>query len=359
MPEKNNITSISISTGTMIRMVLVVLGFFLIYLLRDLLLVVLTAIVIASFVEYAADRFKKRKIGRVTGVVILYVTSLLVLAGIFYLFAPLLITEIYNFSTFLSSYLPNTAFLNYFQSGAFSGAKDVVANLSGNFSISSLLSVSRTFITNLSGGFFQILSVAFGSIFNVIMIIVISFYLSVQEKGIENFLRVVVPPKHEEYAVDLWERSRHKIALWIKGQMLLGLLIAVLVYLVLSLIGIQYALLLAIVTGFLELIPYGFLVAMVPAIAFAFLSGGITSALMVTGAYLIIHQFEVYLFAPLIIRRVVGLSPLVVILAVLIGFQLAGIWGLVLAIPVAVCLMEFFTDIEKKRIFIRTSNESR
>jgi len=182
---------------------------------------------------------------------------------------------------------------------------------------------------------------------------------SIQEKGIENFLRVVVPPKHEDYAVDLWQRTSHKIALWIKGQMLLGLIVAVLVYLVLSLIGIQYALLLALITGFLELIPYGFLIAMVPAIAFAYLSGGVTSTLMVAGAYLIIHQFEVYLLAPLIVRKVVGLSPLVVILAVLIGYQLAGVWGLILAIPVAVCLMELFSDIEKKKIFAKTRNETK
>ena len=355
MPEKNNPTSISISTGTMIRFILVVLGFVLIYFLRDLMLVVLTSIVIATFMEAASGRLRRMKIGRVSAVVILYIVTLLFLAGVFYLFAPLLITEIYNFSTFLSTYIPNAPFLNYFQNDAFSGAKDVVANLSHSLSLTSLLAVSKSFIVNLSGGFFQVLSVAFGSIFNVIMIIFISFYLSIQDKGIENFLRVVVPPQHEDYAVDLWQRTSHKIALWVKGQMLLGLLIAILVYLVLSLIGIQYALLLAIITGILELIPYGFLIAMVPAIAFAFLTGGIGSALMVTGAYLIIHQFETYLLAPLIVRRIVGLSPLVVILAVLIGFELAGLWGLILAIPSAVCLMEFFTDIEKKKIFTKAN----
>jgi len=239
---------------------------------------------------------------------------------------------------------------------AFSGAKDVVTALSGNFSLPALLSVSKAFVLNLSGGFFQVLSSAFGSVFNVIMIIVISFYLSVQERGIENFLRVVVPPANEDYAVDLWQRSSRKIALWVKGQMLLGLIIAILVYLVLSLIGIQYAFLLAIITGLLELIPYGFLIAMVPAITFAFMSGGLSAALLTTGAYFIIHQFEVYLLNPLIVKKVVGLSPLVVILAVLAGYQLAGIAGLILAIPAAVCLMEFFNDIEKKKVFIKEIN---
>ncbi|MBU0611835.1 AI-2E family transporter [Patescibacteria group bacterium] len=359
MPEKNRNSLIAISTGSIIRVFLVALGFFLIWKLRDLVLIILTSIVIASFVEAAVSRMKKIGFGRVSGVVVLYVVSILTLSGLFYLFAPLLITEIYNFSSFLSSYIPNAEFLDYFQNEAFSGARDAVSTLSGNFSFTSLLATSKAFIANLSGGFFQVLSVAFGSIFNVTIMIVISFYLSIQEKGIENFLRIVVPLKHEDYAIDLWNRSSHKIALWMKGQMLLGLIIGTLVYLVLSLIGVQYALLIALIIALFELVPYGYLIAMVPAVALGYLSGGLTVSLMVAGALLIIHQFETYLLAPLIIRKVTGLSPLIVILAVLIGYSLAGIWGVILAIPCAVSLMEFLNDIEKNKVFIRTKNESR
>ena len=80
---------------------------------------------------------------------------------------------------------------------------------------------------------------------------------------------------------------------------------------------------------------------------------------MVTIAYLIVHQFEVFLFAPLIIKKIVGLSPIVIILAALIGFELASFWGVVLAIPSAVLIMEFLSDIEKDKILARTKNESR
>ena len=359
MNEREKATSISIDTGTIIRVFLVALGFFLIYFLRDLVLVILTSIVIASFIGSAASRMEKFRINRILSVAIIYFISIFTLAGVFYLFAPLLITEIYNFSNFVSSYFPDATFLNYFQNEAFSGAKDIVAHLSNNFSIATLLSTSKAFLTTLSGGFFQTLSSTFGSLFNVFMIVVISFYLSVQENGIESFLRIVIPPKHEEYAVDLWNRSRRKIALWVKGQMLLGLLIAILIYLVLSLLGVQYAFLLALITGMMELIPYGMLIAMVLAVAFAYLSGGIVNAAMVAGAYFIIHQFEVYLLSPLIVKRVVGLSPLVVILAVLIGYDLAGFWGLILSVPSAVVIMEFLNDIEKDKIFARTSHEAR
>src|SRR3989338_2135448 len=355
--QGNGTTSISINTGTMIRAAMVIIGIFLLWFLRDLILVILTSIIITSFVESAVPYLKKIGIGRVAGIVLLYAVSILVLVGLFYLFAPLLITEIYNFSTAMSSYVPGVYFLNYFQNDAFSGAKDIVATLSNNLSFTSLASVSKAFVQNLSGGFLSTLSVAFGSIFNVGMIVLISFYLSIQEKGIESFLRLILPIQHENYVVDLWDRSSRKIALWVKGQLLLGLVVGVLIYLVLSLLGVQYALLLAIIAGIMELIPYGILVALIPAISFSYLSGGLGSALMVTGAYLIVHQFEVFLFAPLIIKKVVGLSPIVIILAALIGFELASFWGVVLAIPLSILVVELSNDIEKRKILTKTNDK--
>lgn len=355
MLDEKNTTHISVTTGTMIRAVLVLLSVLLLWVLRDLVLVILTAIVIASFMESSIPYFRKIGVNRVLGIVILYVISLSILAGVFYLFAPLLITELYNFSNFISSYIPGVSFIDYFHNEAFSGAKDIVGSLSTGFSLTSLLSISKAFVLNLSGGFFQTFSIIFGGIVNFALIILISFYLSIQEKGIENFLRIIFPIKYEDYVVDLWERSRKKIALWVKGQMLLALIITILSYLVLSLLGIQYALLLAIIAGITELVPYGILIAIIPAVSFAYLSGGLASSLMVAGAYLIIHEFEVFLLSPLVINKVVGLSPIVIILAALIGFELDGIWGLVLAIPATVIVMEFLSDIEKDKILARTN----
>ena len=359
MVENKNITDISISTGTMVRVVLVAVCVLLLWFLRDLALVILTAIVIASFMDSSIPHLQKIGINRILGIIILYAGSLLTLFALFYLFAPLLITEIYNFSTFISSYAPDVSFLSYFQNEAFSGAKEIVSALSGRFSITALLSVSKAFVLNLSSGFFQVLSVAFGGIFNFVLIILISFYLSIQEKGIENFLRIIIPIQYEDYVVDLWTRSSYKIGLWVRGQMLVGFVVGVLIYLILSLLGIQYALLLAIIAGVMEMVPYGILVALIPTFAFSYLSDGISSALMVTGAYVIVHQFEVFLFAPLIIKKIVGLSPIVIILAVVIGFELDGFWGAILAIPVAVVMMEFLNDIEKDKILANAGDEKK
>lgn len=351
-----DVTPVAISTGTMVRAILLVIGVFAIWVLRDLMMVLLTAIVISSFIESSVPYFKRVGIGRVTGIVILYVLTLGFFAGMFYLFAPLLVTEIYNFSTFLASYFPGVSFLDYFKDEAFSGAKDIVSGLSDDFTLASLMLVSKAFIENLSGGFVKTLSVAFGSIFNFMLIVLISFYLSVQENGIENFLRIILPIQHEEYVVDLWKRSRRKIALWFKGQLLLSVIITILTYLVLALMGIKYALLLSIIAGVMELVPYGVLVALVPAAAFSYLTGGLSSALMVSGAYIIIHQFEVFLFAPLVIKGVVGLSPIVIILAAIIGFELGGFWGALISIPMTVFIIELMNDMEKKKIFHKNTH---
>ena len=354
MTEDGKTATLTISTGTMIRVVLVGGSVFLLWFLHELVLVVLTSIVIASFIESAVPHFHKIGVNRVLGIIIIYAASLLSLAGLFYLFAPLLITEIYNFSGFISSYIPNLSWLNYFQNEAFSGAKDIVGSLSaGDFSVSGLLAISKEFITNLSGGFFSVIAAAFGGIFNFVLIVVISFYLSIQERGIENFLRIVIPIQYEPYAVDLWHRSSRKIALWMKGQVVLAFVVTVLTYLVLSLLGIEYALLLAIIAGLTEFVPYGIIIALIPAFSFSYISGGWPDALMVSGAYLIIQQFEAFLFAPLIIEKVVGLSPVVIILSVLMGFELGGVWGVLLSIPIAVAAMEFLSDIEKNKILAR------
>lgn len=357
MAEKSDLTHISISTGTIVKFFLIPLFIFLLYFLRELVLVVLTAIVIASFIDSSVPHFQKIGINRILGIVIIYAISILTMVGVFYLFAPLLITEIYNFSSFISAYFPDTPFLNFFQNEAFSGAKSIVNALSGHLSLASLFAVSKAFILNLSGGFFQILSVSFGSIFNFMLIILVSFYLSIQERGIENFLRIIIPIQYEEYAVDLWTRSSRKIGFWVKGQMLLGFVVGVLIYLILSLLGIEYAFLLAIITGIMEMVPYGILVALIPTFAFSYLSNGFGSALMVTGAYIIVHEFDVFLFTPLLIKKIVGLSPIVIILSVVVGFELGGVWGAILAIPISVVLMEFLSDIEKNKILSKTSNK--
>jgi predicted PurR-regulated permease PerM len=341
MSHNEDVRTISISNGTIIRVILFGLLVAGLFVLRDLILVLLTSIVIASFVTKLASTLKKYKIPRTLSVVFLYFITLATFTSLLYVFLPILITEIVH----LVEYVPA---LSLISPETFSSLRELAQTFAGGFSASTFLAGTQL-ISSVSAGFLGTLSFAFGSLINFVLIIIISFYLSIQEKGIESFLRIITPRKYEEYVISLWARSERKIALWIQGQFLLGLLVGVLIYLGLSILGMQYALLIAVVAAICELIPFGLILAAIPALSFAFAEGGITLSILVGGFYIIVQQFESYLIAPLIVNKIIGVSPLVVILAILIGSTLAGFWGIILAIPVAVVFLELFDDIEKKK----------
>jgi len=347
--------NISVSSGTIARIVLFGLLVFALFKLWNVLLIILTSIVIASFVEYAVLKLKPYMKNRALIVFTIYIGVIGMLVVLSSVFLPVFIDEMSALVTSLGQYIPNTSVLSSFQTDTITGAKDVIDTLSSNSSIGDVIKSGQNLIGSMSGGFFSIFGQAFGGIFNLVLIFILSLFLSLTDRGVENFLRIVTPEKQEEYVIGLWQRTEKKIGLWFQGQVLLGIIMGLLVYLGLTIMGVKYALILAIITAFCELIPFGIFVATIPAAIFAFLDGGITLSVLTIGLYFILHQFENYLIYPLIVKNVIGISPLVVILSVLIGGHLAGFWGVVLAIPTAVFLLEFMDDIEKKKVLSRNS----
>jgi len=344
---------VSISTGTIMRILIIGGLLFISIKLINIILIVLTSIVIASFIERAVGKMKKYIKNRVLAVFIVYVVVFSILIGLASVFIPVFVDEMSALVSSLKQYIPNGSILNTFQPDTISGAKGVVNTISSHGTIGDLITSTQNLANSLSSGLFDVFSQVFGSLLNLILIVIISFYLSIKEKGIENFLRVIIPDESEEYIINLWQRTEHKIGLWMQGQMLIGLIIGLLTYLGLTIIGVKYSLVLAIITGVLEVIPFGIYLAVVPAVMFSYLDGGITLSLLTIALYFIIHQFEAYLIYPLVIKKVIGISPLVIILSILVGFELAGFWGVILAVPFAVCLFEFLDDLEKKKILAK------
>jgi predicted PurR-regulated permease PerM len=346
-PDNRNII---ISNGTIVRVILFGLLLFALYKLSTIVLTVLTAVVIASFAEAAVRRFARIGVGRSLAVVLVYTIFIILLAGLFYLFVPMLVNETSHIVDLLTKYLPSQELLDKLQVGTVTDATTIVDKISHSSSLADFAMSTKSFVKSVSGSFFDAITSIFGGILNVALIAIISFYLSIQEGGIQKFLRIITPAKNEKYIIDLWNRTQRKIALWLKGQLILGLIVGVLIFIVLSIFGLPYALLLALATAVFELIPFGVTLAMVPATGIAYVEGGITLAALVLASYVVIQQIENYVLQPLVVKKIVGISPLVVILSVLIGFELAGFWGLILAVPVAVALLEYVDDLEKKRV---------
>ena len=210
----------------------------------------------------------------------------------------------------------------------------------------------------LSQGATSFIGSTFGGLLNFILIIVMSFYLSIQEKGIDSFLRLMTPARHEQYVLDLWGRTQRKIGLWFKGQLLLGFIVGAITSIVLALLGVQYAFLIGLISGIAELIPFGIIFAAVPAILLSVIDGGVFLGVKVFIYYIIIQQLENYVLNPIIAKRVVGIPPLVVLLAFLIGISLAGFWGALVAMPVAVFILEYMSDVEKRKLVPVTINKA-
>ena len=350
MLNSKNGTVISITTGTIIKGLAVIIGFWVLYLLRDLILVVLTAVILASSIEPAVKFFKRYRIPRIPAVLAIYLTLVGFMVGIIYVFVPPLFGDFADFAQKIPTIASEVNSSIFGENPeVYKKSQTIITQVSQEFTPNDLIS-SLGNISDASKSITGTVSVVFGGVFSFILIVILSFYFAMQERGIENFLRIITPFSKEAYVINLWERSREKIGKWMQGQLLLGVLIFVLVYLGLTIFAVPYALSLALLAGILELIPiFGPIIAAIPAVAIAYTAGGAGLSLIIAGFYVLVQQFENHLIYPLVVRKVVGVPSILVILALIIGAKLAGFLGILIAVPVAAMLMEIVEDIEKKK----------
>lgn len=350
MESKREHLTYSISTGSIIRIIAYGFLAYMLFLIRDVFLVVLTAIVVASAIEPGTRWFIARKIPRAVAVIVIYIAAAGLLVSTFYYLLLPLINESSEFLRTLPEYSNSLNSAQAVVTTQGTGA-NFLQGFSDNFSLPAIIQQLNTTLTNLSSGFLGTVEVAFGGLISFLLIIVISFYLAVQEDGVGKFIRIVVPLPQEKYYIDLWRRSKDKIGLWMQGQLLLAILVAILVFLGLSLVGIRGPLVLAFLAGVFEIIPlFGAFLAAAPAVLVAFTDGGLSLALVVAGLFLIIQQFESQLIYPVVVKKVVGVPPIISILAIVVGGKLAGFLGVIISVPLAAVLMEILNDIEKRKI---------
>lgn len=356
--EEGEDYNITISNGTILRAILIAILFATLWYLRDIFLVVLTAIILASAIEPAVRFFALRRIPRLLGIVFVYAIGAAILASIFYFFVPALLDDFSRLATIIPKYVDISSLWSPLASGNAMTESLKTASQSTN-----LMDIIKQSIEN--GGALKSYSVFFGGFLSFILIIVLSFYLAAQEHGIENLLRLLSPVKSRAYVVDLWRRSQTKIGLWSQGQILLGALVGVLVFLTMTLMGIPSALFLALIAMMFELIPvFGPVLSAVPGLVLAYGSGinppgdvlniltvdpGIKAAGIVMIVYFFIQQFESHLIYPLVVRKVIGIPPVLVILALVIGAKVAGFLGIILSVPITAILMEFLNDVAKEK----------
>ena len=184
-----------------------------------------------------------------------------------------------------------------------------------------------------------------GGVFGVVTILIVAFYLLLDA---DNMVRAMVRlfPRSERARVkDAFRRAGEKVSAWMAGQLLLGAIIGTTAGLGLWIMGVPYFYVLALIAGVGELIPIvGPLLAAIPAIAVA-LSVSPVLAVGVAIFFFVQQQVENHVLVPRVMSRQVGISPVLVIMALLIGGSLLGLVGAILAVPTAAILQVLLQEL--------------
>lgn len=341
MPS-HDFQNINISTWTILRFFGIILGFAAIYVLSDIIASLVFAVIVASSIEPAIEWLKAHRIPRILGVIFIYLAILFVIFFVIYLIFPLLFDEVSNLAHVFPK-IQDQFFSGIGQTPFLPFPPLVSENLE------SIIRIAAAYLGKLGGGVSEFASTVFGGIFSFILIVLFSFYLATQEKGIENFLRLIAPLKHEKYVIDLWQRSSRTLGKWFRVQMLLGAIVGVMIFFGLTFLGVRQAFVFALLAAMFEIIPVvGPIFAAIPAVAVAFLETPLLGMLTIA-LYVAVQQIESHVMIPVIMRKTVGLSPLLVVLAILVGGKIGGIFGILLAVPLTAILVEFLNDWDKKK----------
>ena len=326
---------VKIDSNTIFRVLLIVLLVLFLYYIRDVILIIFIAFIIVSAIAPVVDWLEKSRLPRAVIVFIIYAVTI---GGVSYLLS-LLLPAIGEQIKQLGSNIPQ-----YVQSAG--EWRERHQYLLGNQMLEKdnvLLNIGNRLSDSEKGIFSQAGSLV-KAIFGFVMVISLSFYWNVQRKKVSAFFRALIPDRHQKYTVMLMDRIQQKIGQWLLGQMTLNIIIGLMVYLGLTLLGVPYALLLALVAATFEVVPYiGPLSAAVPAVFIATMQNPLLG-LAVAAMYIVIQQLENHLLVPVVMRKAVGLNPVVVIISILVGLKMAGALGAVMAIPLAAAISVFISD---------------
>lgn len=312
------VRKIEISHRTIVFTVAFLILLWFIYIIREIILVFFVALLIMAILNPWVTKFSKFKIPRVVSIILVYLLFFgligIVLAGLL----PPLVDQTKSFVNGLPKYLENLGVVS-------SLSEQVVQD-----TLSRLGTIPRELL--------KFISSVFTNVVGVLTVLFFAFYLLLARDKLEEQLGTFFGDKKKKEIGKVIDLLESRLGGWARGQFALMISIGLATYLGLSLLGIPFALPLAILAGILEIIPYiGPILSAVPAViiglAISPLIGLATAAL-----YLLIQQIENYVLVPKVMEKSVGVSPIVTLLSLAIGFKLAGIVGAAISIPVVITL---------------------
>lgn len=338
---------INITTATIVKTIAILLLLYLGFMVKEVLALTFVALIFASAFDPWVDYLQRRKWPRALSITLIYLLVLGLVVSMIYVMVPILIKE----ATDLANNFPHY----------FTKLSDFLTNIRqafGRYGLDKNFQDNLSNIANtLSTWTLQLVNALYGAVnglFSVFLIMFLTFYMVVEENAIKKLVWSVTPARYQGYAINLVSRMQIQIGYWLRGQLILCLAIFLLTFLVLSILGVKYALLLALFAGITEAIPYlGPALGAIPAVLLAMTQSPRLAAVVVV-MYLIIQQLENNVLVPQIMKRSANVNPITSIIVLLIGYKIGGVAGAVIAIPVAtaasVAIKDLFEYKEKKEL---------
>jgi len=329
---------INISAKTILKIILIILILFFLYFIRDILGIFLVSLVLSSIMFPLIEFLSKKKIPRILSLISIYLLFFCLIVLIFYLIIPLAFNQVSSIVIQLNKFIDKN--LNSFLAQFGFQTENLTSYIQK--SLESL----TTILGNVSQNIYSLTIKAISGLATFILILVLAFYLTIEKNAIDRVLKLFLPPNLQKDWLIIIHKAQRKMGLWLGGQLIMSFIIFLLSYFAFLILRLDSALILALIMGLLEIIPYfgpligGILVALV-GFSYSFWLG-IISILVV----FIIQQIENHILEPNIMGKITGLSPVIIILGILIGVKIFGILGMIIAIPItigiAVILQEVF-----------------
>jgi predicted PurR-regulated permease PerM len=322
MKQRNEVITLDISWYALLKVLAFCVGAWLFVVLSDMFILLFGVLILVAAINPTIARWQQY-MSRPLAVSLFYALLVAALSILASVFVPAFISQVND----LAHNIPRMA----------EAIRGFLPNNGSDATLNNAVESLRSNLTEISGSLVRTTLAIFGGLATVITGLVISFYLLLEENNAKDFFHQVLPQKQFESVYHTVSKISERMGMWVRGQAILMLVIGIFNFIAYVALGIPTPLPLAIWAGLCEVIPFvGPVIGVLPALLVALSSGNIVQALLLLAiGFVLIQQLENHIIVPKLMSRAVGLSPVLVILAVAVGAQLLGLVGALIAVPVA------------------------
>jgi len=330
---------LDVSWLTIAKIFLAIFIFYFIYLTKEIVLWFFFALAISVLLEPAISFLKRLWVPRILSVLFVYFSIFGILGILIYLISPVFISElrhlVQNFPVYFVKISP--------------ALQQMGIDLAQNFDTSAEFLIN--WLSKSSNGVIGAIMALFGGLASTAFILTAAFFLSLEENALERVLKAISPKRYEKNITTIFEKAQRKVAGWFGARVLACIFVGVASFIVFYIFGIKYALILALISGFLNFIPYigPWLTAVLLAVFVAVSASSWFVVAYTLIAFIIIQQIEGALLTPLLMKKLVDVPPALVLLSLLVGAKLFGFLGTIFAVPVLGIIFEFIKEFLEKR----------